>query len=152
MRLLVTIPGNPWAGAINKRDGATSRGGKARIFKRAGYHEAQDHAAACIREAVRAQGVAFLRGPVIVTITWYLDRRSWQYDLPSWCPAADVDGPGKCYLDALRLTLKRGRVTVPGGGALSDDVQACDFYQRKRVGVPRATVLVARLTERAGAC
>jgi hypothetical protein len=80
---------------------------------------------------------------VVVTAIWYLDRVSRQHGLPSWCPAADVDGPGKCYLDALRSTIRRGKTkVVPGGEALSDDVQVVDFNQRKRVGEPRAVLIV----------
>lgn len=139
MRLRVEIPGNPWDGRLNARDGVDRRG---RVFKTAGYKAAQDRAAEWIRHAVLAQGVRFDHGPVVVTAWWYLDRRSHQHGLPEWCPAADVDGPGKCYLDALRATIRRGRQTVPGGGALADDVQVVDFTQRKRVGEPRAILIV----------
>jgi hypothetical protein len=148
-RLVVEIPGNPWAARANARSGV-SRG---RIFKNPGYRDAQDRAAQWIRAAVRAQGVTFPRGPVVVVVTWYLDRRSHQHGLPEWCPAADVDGPGKAYLDALRSTIKRGRSSVPGGGALTDDVQVVDFNQRKRVGEPRAVLTVRAYVDRAaGVC
>lgn len=139
MRLRVEIPGNPWAGRINARDGVDRRG---RVYKTREYKEAQSNAVLWIRGRVMATGVRFDHGPVVVTAWWYLDRRSHQHGLPDWCPAADVDGPGKCYLDALRATIKRGRQTVPGGGALADDVQVVDFYQRKRVGEPRAVLIV----------
>jgi hypothetical protein len=64
-----------------------------------------------------------------------------------------VDGPGKAYLDALRTTIKRGRSSVPGGGALSDDVQVVNFNQGKRVGEPRAVLTVRAYVDRsAGVC
>lgn len=155
-RLIITIPGNPWDGAINRRDGArvVRVGGKpsARIYKTKGYVERQDLAIEHVRQAVLEQQVAFHDGPLVVWATWWLDRRSHQHELPSWCPAADVDGPGKCHLDALRATVKRDSRIIAGGGAMADDVQVLDFHQRKRVGEPRAVLVVARLTGSETAC
>ena len=148
-RLIITIPGNPWDGAINRRDGARvawERGKPtARIYKTKAYVERQDLAIEHIRQAVLEQHAAFYNGPVVVWATWWLDRRSHQHGLPSWCPAADVDGPGKCHLDALRATIKRDSQIIPGGGAMADDVQVMELHQSKRVGTPRAVLVVARM-------
>ena len=132
MRLLVTIPGSPWAGAINRRDrAAVSRSGKPYNRKQSGFAAYQEHVRLHALQARRAQQVAFGLDLVEVWISlWVPDR--WR---------RDIDGPIKALLDGLTVA-----------EVWADDQQVWALHVRKHLGSTRATVLVARLTERAGAC
>lgn len=132
VRLLVTIPGNPWAGRINARDRAgVTRDGRPYNRKRPGFAAYQEQVRLAALQARRAQQVAFGLDLVEVWISlWVPDRRR-----------RDIDGPIKALLDGLT-----------GAEVWADDQQVWALHVRKHLGAARATVLVARLTERAGAC
>ena len=141
--LRIIIPGNPWDGRDNARHGATGRGGKARLFTAKGYRDRQDLAVLWIQRAVRAQGVQFLTGPVLIWMTFYrsVDQGVCRRLGMPETPAADVGGPRKCHEDALQLWLP-GKKRRPGGGAITDDVQVMELRLRKRLGESRVEIVI----------
>lgn len=121
-RLLVEVPGNPWAGAINRRDraGVTSDG---RLYnrKQAGFKAYQATVALWARSAVNAQRWRRLDREAEVWITlWVPDRRR-----------RDIDGPIKAILDGLT-----------DAHVWADDSLAWSMGVRKRIGDPRASIVV----------
>ena len=131
-RLLVTIPGNPWQGRINARDrAAVRRDGTPYNRKRPGFAAYQRTVELAALQARRAQQVAFGTLRVEVWLTLYVpdERRR------------DLDGPVKALLDGLT-----------DAGVWADDSQVWALHVRKRVGEPRAVVVVAPLTGSESAC
>lgn len=126
MALRIEIPGNPWRGAINRRDRAgVTRDGRLFNRKQAGFTAYQDEVALWARQAIQAQGQRF--GPALVQVSIVLgvpDRRR-----------RDIDGPVKAILDGLTAA-----------GVWDDDSLVWDLRVRKVVGEPWAVVTVDRLT------
>jgi Holliday junction resolvase RusA-like endonuclease len=120
--LRIHIPGNPWAGAINRRDRAgVKRDGTLFNRKQAGFKAYQDAVALWARSAANAQGWRTITGAAHVWIVLRVsDRRR-----------RDVDGPIKAILDGLTA----GRVWA-------DDSQAVRIIVDKVEGEPSARVLV----------
>ena len=121
-RLVVEVPGNPWAGAINRRDrAAVSSRGKPYNRKQAGFKAYQAEVALWARMAARAQGWLRLTVEAEVWITlWVPDRRR-----------RDIDGPIKAILDGMT-----------DGGVWVDDSQVWAKHDRKAIGKPRARIVV----------
>jgi len=131
-RLVIHVPGNPWQGAVNRRDrAAVSRSGKPYNRKQPGFRAYQDRVAQSAQQASVAQRVAFGSELVRVWITLGVpDRR-----------CRDLDGPVKAILDGLTQ-----------GGVWDDDAQVWDMRVRKVLGQQRATVVVRRLTDGESTC
>lgn len=121
-RLLVEVPGNPWAGAINRRDrAAVSSLGKPYNRKQAGFAAYQASVALWARSAVNAQRWPRLDREAEIWITlWVPDRRR-----------RDIDGPIKAIMDGLT-----------DGRVWADDSLVWSQHARKRIGEPRASIVV----------
>lgn len=127
-RLVVEIPGNPWAGAINRRDRAgVTRGGRLFNRKQPGFTAYQATVEQWARQAARLQGVRF--GPALVRVTIVLgvpDRRR-----------RDLDGPIKAILDGCTKA-----------GIWADDSQVWRLAVEKAMGEPRAVLTVRAYVDR----
>lgn len=132
MRLVIQIPGNPWQGAMNRRDrAAVTRSGRPYNRKRQGFRDYQDIVALCAQRARVSQRVAFGSDLVQVWITLGVpDRRR-----------RDLDGPEKAILDG-----------ITQGGVWDDDSQVWIKHTRKAMGQRRAVVIVQRLTDGPQGC
>lgn len=122
MRLVVEVPGNPWAGAINRRDrAAVSKRGRVYNRKLPGFAAYQAGVALWARSAARAQGWTTLDGPAQAWIVLLApDRRR-----------RDLDGPIKAILDGLT-----------DGGVWTDDSLVRRLVVDKAQGDPGARVVV----------
>jgi Holliday junction resolvase RusA-like endonuclease len=120
--LRIHIPGNPWAGAINRRDRAgVSKSGKPYNRKQKGFKAYQETVAIWAQSAVNARHWPRLDGPAQVWIVLLVpDNRR-----------RDLDGPIKAIMDGLT-----------DGCVWADDSQVCRLIVDKVRGEPGARVLV----------